>query len=96
MAPMADTLSEALFPFLAELAKRDGSPNPGGKTDAQYKTQGRYNYAPSFAAAVIFVVLYAIVVLANLFLLFRHRAWFWWAMNLAVISKCFLSVGAAC
>ncbi len=87
MAPVAVTLTEAILPYVARLVTRQGTANPGGKTNAQYAADGRYDYAPSFAAAVLFLVLYSIIVVANFFLIIRHRAWFWWVMNLAVISK---------
>ena len=95
MAPATVTLIRAALPFIGQLATRDGTSNPGGKTNAQYATEGRFDYPPSFAAAVLFLVLYVIVVLANLILIFRHRAWFWWVMNLAVISKSLGSLGAS-
>ncbi len=57
------------------------------KTPEQIATQGRYNYTPSVAAAVIFLVIYAIAMVLNQVQMFWHRAWFWWVMNLAVASK---------
>ena len=96
MSPSAVTLPEAVVPFLATLLTRDHPLVPGGKSSAQYASQGRFNYAPSLAAAVIFLVFYALIVLANWFLLFRHRAWFWWSMNLAVSSELFYFIGPPC
>ena len=87
---MAPSLAGTLVPLVADLTVRNVAPSstlPGGKTPAQYAVQGRFNYVPSFPAALIFLALFLILVLANLFLIFRHRAWFWWVMNLAVISK---------
>lgn len=75
---------------LFELARRALDENdelPGGKTIAEFAKEGRYNYPPSFAAAVVFSVIYAIAMAVNLVQLVRHRAWFWWVMNFAVASK---------
>lgn len=60
---------------------------PGGKTPEQWATEGRFSYVPSLAAAVIFAVLFGIAVVINLGQMVRHRAWFWWSMNFAVLSK---------
>lgn len=59
-----------------------------GKTPEEFATQGRFKYPPSFAASVIFTVIYGVAMVVNLAQMFRHRAWFWWVMNLAVASKC--------
>lgn len=58
-----------------------------GKTPQQWATEGRYNYPPSFAAAIVFLVLFGIAMVVNWIQLIRHRAWFWWVMNFAIASK---------
>ncbi|KAI1626928.1 RTA1 like protein-domain-containing protein [Exophiala viscosa] len=60
---------------------------PGGKTAAEYAVEGRYSYVPSFAAAIIFCVLFGLAFVINVYQLFRHRAWFWWVMNFAVLME---------
>lgn len=35
----------------------------------------------------MFLILYALILLANLVLIAHYRAWFWWLMNLAVASQ---------
>ncbi|EHY56567.1 hypothetical protein HRR80_003722 [Exophiala dermatitidis] len=76
---------------LVQLAARAVDDNnqelPGGKSPAEYAKQGRYNYAPAFAPAVVFSVLYAIAMAVNAVQFFRHRAWFWWVMNFAVAME---------
>jgi hypothetical protein len=88
MAPLVATLTSAAFELRTKLIARQMG-NPGNKSPEAFAHQGRYAYTPSFGAAVLFVVLFAIVTLAHVFLIFRHRSWFWWSMNLAVISKYF-------
>ena len=82
MAPLVATLTNAAFEIVARQLGR-----PGNKSPEAFAHQGRYSYTPSFATAVLFIILFAIVTLANVFLFFRHRSWFWWSMNLAVISE---------
>lgn len=65
---------------------------PGGKTAAEYAVEGRYSYVPSFAAAIIFSALFGLALVINVYQLFRHRAWFWWVMNFAVLSKHFQEI----
>jgi len=89
MAPTTGVSTSDIFHFIAKLTARDATGGPSDKTPAQYAREGRYNYDPSFAASVVFAVLYAIVVLANLVQIVRHRAWFWWVMNLGVLCKLF-------
>ncbi|KIX10253.1 uncharacterized protein Z518_01334 [Rhinocladiella mackenziei CBS 650.93] len=69
------------------LATRALDSGPADKTPEEWATEGRYNYAPSFAAAVVFIALYGIALAINLFQMFRHRAWFWWVMNFAIILE---------
>ncbi len=59
---------------------------PGGKTPAEYAAEGRYNYVPTLSAAIIFTVLFGICAVINWVQFFRHRAWFWWMMNAAILS----------
>jgi len=82
MAPLVTTLTTAALELVVRQLGR-----PGNKSPEAFAHQGRYAYTPSFATAVLFLVLFAIVTLANVFLFFRHRSWFWWSMNLAVISE---------
>lgn len=88
MATFVGSIEHAIA-HTSRLVARDQNTTdlPGGKTLQEYNTQGRYDYDPSFAAAIIFLVLFAIATAINLFQFFRHRAWFWWVMNFAVISK---------
>jgi len=83
------TALEHPIAHLVSLVARDysGTEFPGGKTLQQWETEGRFSYVPSFAAAVIFAVLFGLAVLVNLGQLFRHRAWFWWSMNFAVMRE---------
>lgn len=85
MAPLLATFTNAAFQLSTKLVARQLG--PGNKTSEAFKHQGYFNYSPSFGAAVLFTILFAFVALANVFLFFRHRAWFWWSMNLAIISK---------
>ncbi|EXJ79695.1 hypothetical protein A1O3_07977 [Capronia epimyces CBS 606.96] len=62
----------------------DHNPDKGHKTPAEFAREGRYNYVPSFAPAVVFCVIYAIAMTINLGQFIRHRAWFWWVMNFAI------------
>ncbi|KIW16868.1 hypothetical protein PV08_04058 [Exophiala spinifera] len=88
MATLVGNIEGALA-HLSTLVTRDVSDTglPGGKTLQEYETQGRFNYDPSFAASVIFLVLFAIAAAINIFQFFRHRAWFWWVMNFAVLME---------
>jgi hypothetical protein len=81
MAPLAATLTNAAFELIA---RQLGGAN---RTPQQTATEGRFSYVPSFGASVLFSILFAVVTLANVFLFFRHRSWFWWSMNLAVVSQ---------
>jgi hypothetical protein len=81
MAPLTVTLTTAAFELIARQL------GGGDKSPQQFAKEGRFSYTPSFGAAVLFVILFAIVTLANVFLFFRHRSWFWWSMNLAVVSQ---------
>ncbi|OCT54897.1 Protein RTA1 [Cladophialophora carrionii] len=81
---------DAVIPHLVHLVARaadddtnDGD-RPGNKSPEQFASQGRYNYAPSFAAAVIFLILFSAVLAANVVQFIWHRAWFWWVMIFAV------------
>lgn len=88
MATFVGNIEHAIVHLSKLVARDDNSTDlPGGKTLQEWENQGRYNYDPSFAASVIFLVLFAIATAINLFQFFRHRAWFWWVMNFAVISK---------
>ena len=87
MAAFTDSVEHVVAHIASLVVRASANGLPGGKTLQEYQTEGRYNYPPSFAAAVIFVVLFGIAAAVNLFQLFRHRAWFWWVMNFAVISK---------
>ncbi|EXJ71924.1 uncharacterized protein A1O5_04425 [Cladophialophora psammophila CBS 110553] len=73
------------IPHLLFLASRsvNGS-EPGDKSPQEFAKQGRYDYVPSFAAAVVFIALYAVALITNLGQMFWHRSWFWWSMNFAV------------
>ncbi|KAJ9619709.1 uncharacterized protein PV06_00009 [Exophiala oligosperma] len=88
MATFVGSIEHAIA-HTSRLVARDQNTTdlPGGKTLQEYNTQGRYDYDPSFAAAIIFLVLFAIATAINLFQFFRHRAWFWWVMNFAVIME---------
>ncbi|KAJ4524229.1 hypothetical protein HRR83_002349 [Exophiala dermatitidis] len=63
---------------LVQLAARAVDDNnqelPGGKSPAEYAKQGRYNYAPAFAPAVVFSVLYAIAMAVNALVGYITRA----------------------
>ena len=88
----------AVFLLLLPLAQAATSTTglPGNKTQEQYNTEGRYNYVPSLAAAVIFLVLWIIIGGTQLFQYFYYRAWFWWVMLLAITRKSrSLSISAA-
>jgi hypothetical protein len=99
MAPFADAVAEFAVPIAHQLLVRQQTSANGtiinqdhqGKTEQQWETQGRYNYDPSFAAAVIFLALYLIATGINLFQYFFYRTWFWWVMVLSVVSKSALS-----
>jgi len=80
-----------VIPQLLHLTARSYGNGPGDKTPAEFAIEGRYDYAPSFAAAVVFVVLFGIGLFANIFQFFWHKAWFWWVMILAVSCKCNLA-----
>ncbi|EXJ80511.1 hypothetical protein A1O1_08656 [Capronia coronata CBS 617.96] len=77
------------FSQLVELAARaiNNDDLPGGKSLADFAKEGRYNYPPSFAAAVVFSVIYGLAMATNLVQIVRHRAWFWWVMNFAVAME---------
>ena len=87
---MASNIAKAVFPALHHLVLR--SSLPGGKTPEEYAAEGRYNYVPSFTAAVVFVVIYFILILINCFQFYWHRSWFWWPMLLAVSSMFLFSL----
>jgi len=87
MAAFTDSVEHVVAHIASLVVRASANGLPGGKTLQEYQTEGRYNYPPSFAAAVIFVVLFGIAAAVNLFQLFRHRAWFWWVMNFAVIME---------
>ncbi|KAI9736169.1 MAG: hypothetical protein M1834_001054 [Cirrosporium novae-zelandiae] len=92
MAPVivSAAMAEILYPMAHEFITRDAQQLTSrtsainGKTPEELATEGRYNYAPSFAAAVIFLALYVIILLANLIQYFWYRAWFWWPMLFSV------------
>lgn len=86
IASTMPSVGKMLAPVMHELVARSNSSLPQGKTQAEYDSQGRYNYTPSKAAAIAFCILYIIIVAYNLFQYFYHRSWFWWSMVLAVIS----------
>jgi len=94
MAPAATVMAEVLFPAMAQLLARDSTSvaQHDGKTEAQWETEGRYPYAPSFAAAIVFLVLYIIVLAVDVFQLIWYRSWFGWPMILAVTSLSLLSI----
>ncbi|KIW71427.1 hypothetical protein PV04_03596 [Phialophora macrospora] len=77
---------DAVVPHLVHLASRaaDNDNRPGNKSPQDFATEGRYNYPPSFAAAVFFLIVFAAVLAVNVFQFFWHRAWFWWVMIFAV------------
>ena len=84
----AYSVGDLLAPAIQELVTRSSSYNntyPNGETQAQYESRGRYYYEPSKAAAIVFCVLYAVIVASNLFQYFFYKSWFWWSMNFAVI-----------
>ncbi len=83
------TILESAIPNLVLLTSRavDNDTRPGNKSPEQFATQGRYNYEPSFAAAVIFLILFGMALLANVVQFFWHRAWFWWVMIFAVVCE---------
>ncbi len=89
MAPFANAIAEVMLPVAHQLLARDSTVKPQhqGKTPEQWDKEGRYNYEPSFAAAVMFLALYVAATVINLFQYALYRAWFWWPMNLAVISE---------
>ncbi|RMZ81940.1 hypothetical protein DV737_g2305, partial [Chaetothyriales sp. CBS 132003] len=85
MSPSNGAVENAVARVLNLVARSYTSTGlPGGKTAAEFAREGRYNYPPSFAAAIVFAVLFGLAMAINLFQLFRHRAWFWWVMNFAV------------
>jgi len=98
MAPIAHAMTEAALPLVHQLLVRDSTKNStvskehAGKTEAQWEAEGRYNYPPSFAAAVVFLVLYVIITGFNLFQFIFYRAWFWWPMVFAILSKSILNL----
>lgn len=87
MAPFTATFASAALELSAILAARQTTNEPGDKSPALFAEQGRYAYTPSFAAAVAFLVLFGILTITNIWLFFRHRSWFWWSMNLAVLME---------
>ena len=79
---------DTVVPQLLQLVTRAANDNDqGNKTPQQFAKEGRYDYVPSFAAAVIFLILFGAVLAANVFQFFLHRAWFWWVMIFAVACK---------
>jgi hypothetical protein len=85
---ISQLISDNIMSSLLHLAVRTtGEKLPGNKSPEQFAVQGRYYYAPSFAAAVIFCVLFGIVLSVQIYQFFRHRAWFWWVMILAITCK---------
>ncbi|KIX93629.1 uncharacterized protein Z520_10535 [Fonsecaea multimorphosa CBS 102226] len=72
------------MPHLLQLASRHV---PGTKSPQEFAKEGRYDYVPSFAAAVVFLVLFGIAMITNLGQMFWHRSWFWWSMNFAVAME---------
>ena len=80
---------ETLVPHLLEFTARavNDTNDDGNKTPAQFAKEGRYSYVPSFGAAVVFLILFGVVLAANLVQWFYHRAWFWWVMIFAVSCK---------
>ena len=82
-------LLDTIVPNLLQLTSRSVNENaPGNKTPADFAKEGRYNYAASFAAAIVFLVLFGIALAMNIVQFFWHRAWFWWVMIFAVTCKC--------
>jgi len=47
----------------------------------------RYNYTPSFDAAVVVAVLYSLAFAVTVFQWVRYRAWVWLAMVIGAASK---------
>ena len=100
MAPLANAIGKVMLPIAHQLLVRvvpstsvsmnssdyEFAQNHAGKTPEQWDKEGRYNYEPSSAGAVIFLALYAIATLTNLFQYVWYRSWFWWPMVFAVIS----------
>jgi hypothetical protein len=97
-APIVNAMAEAAFLLVRQLLVRDSTQNStvskehAGKTDAQWEAEGRYNYPPSFAAAVVFLALYVIITGFNLFQYIFYRAWFWWPMVFAILRKSFMNL----
>ena len=84
-------LIEDIIPQLLHLTARSYGNGPGDKSPAELLREGRYDYVPSFAAAVVFLVLFGIGLFANIFQFFWHKAWFWWVMILAISCRCNLA-----
>ncbi|KAH0846756.1 hypothetical protein AYO21_07877 [Fonsecaea monophora] len=82
-----DALGRSI-PTLLQLASRAvNESESGNKSPQDFAKEGRYNYVPSFAASVIFLVLYGAASITNLGMMFWHRSWFWWSMNFAVAME---------
>ena len=97
-------MAETIAPILHQLLTRNYvgqnatafEKDHGGK-DTQLQSQ--YDYAPSFAAAVFFLAIYAILTAINVVQYVWYRAWFWWPMMGAVICmlpilQCNISIPA--
>ena len=79
--------SPAFLALSHTLVVRDNNGNStDGKSQELWDKQGRYPYDPNFAAACIFVAIYALTLLINVFQYFWYRSWFWWPMLLAALS----------
>lgn len=50
-----------------------------------------YRYDPSKAAAVIFLILFGVATLAHVFLMIRHRTWYFVPFIIGLICKSTLS-----
>jgi hypothetical protein len=78
---------DTVLPHALQLVSRDDSGPFHGKTPEEWATEGRYNYPPSFAAAIIFCILFGAVLILHVVQFFWHRAWFWWVLIFGVVCK---------
>lgn len=74
MAPLAGIGGDTLHLLVARQSSID--------------TDGFYQFNPSNAAAIIFVLVNLVALFINNFQFFLYRAWFWWPMTLGMISEC--------
>ncbi|OAP56868.1 hypothetical protein AYL99_08980 [Fonsecaea erecta] len=82
-----DAMGQSIPHLLLLTSRSFNGSEPGDKSPQDFAKEGRYNYVPSFAAAVIFLVLYGLALIMNLGMMFWHRSWFWWSMNFAVAME---------